>query len=942
MKEGLHFIPFLQVKCFLIILLLTLVAKNAHAQPYVKINSFSINEGLASNHIYDIIEDNKGFLWITTDNGVSRFDGKYFQNFSVKNGLPSNDVLQIVKEVDGTVWVNCYKQLPAYFDELNNQFIVYKNSKLLNEISGSLLLSITLPNGGVKLTAKKEQVFLSYFLHQKQSSNCIEFHLFKNEKRLDSLSFTIENGKGPITINDNKLYKITEGHHVYSLGNLTVNPVRFKVDSLSIPENIAGCKFSDHNVCIISTNNNVYIFDKINYALNYTIAIEEASNCAYVDKHKNLWIGTLDKGLICYANNGFKNVIIPVNLLSKNFLSIALNTSGEIFAGNYYGEALHFNGHNFNKYKVINQNTAWLRKIICINNKVVIVSDIGCSIGLNKFIQLTDKKNQQASLKTAIDLNDSIIIAGSIGGLISLNLNSLKSKQLNGGFDRTLSLAKINNDIIYYTGPQGLYKYSYKADSSLYIQLNINAKEAKLTLLVFAKDSTLWISTASGNILIIKNDHIIDTINNDAGLPENITCMLANKNKIWIGSKAGICIVEYLETNKKLQYKIWNVSKSDGLPSNTINDLAIYKDSIYVATENGIAIIPVNYQHPKYEIWPVLIDVQINQASVPIANSYTLQNNQNNIMLQFAGIDLSGHFKNIQYAIDNEKKFTDIIGNLLNIQLSSGKHTIFVKAIDVNKSGSSTLQIHFLIETLFYKTAWFWLLICTLLTALIFVFYNRQKLATQKITFQHQLDLEQQRNRITADLHDDIGASLSSLQLNSAIANKLMHKDVRQARLILDKIEIQSKNLADKIGDIIWSMKPGKDEFMTISSRIKNFVTDILSATNINYAVQVDKELDTVIKDIVTRKNIVFITKEALNNAVKYSQATHISIRIKLTANNIDLSIIDNGIGFTCDTRTGNGIANMQKRAQEISGIFKIISTPQAGSTITVLIPLIP
>ncbi|RZL21635.1 MAG: hypothetical protein EOO96_24245, partial [Pedobacter sp.] len=106
---------------------------------YVKLNTFTTDHGLPSNHVYDIVEDNTGFLWIATDNGVCRFDGKYFQKFSTKDGLPANDVLQVIKEKNGTIWLNCYKQPPAYFDEKSNKFVVIGNSKKLTEISKSLL-----------------------------------------------------------------------------------------------------------------------------------------------------------------------------------------------------------------------------------------------------------------------------------------------------------------------------------------------------------------------------------------------------------------------------------------------------------------------------------------------------------------------------------------------------------------------------------------------------------------------------------------------------------------------------------------------------------------------------------------------------------------------------------------------------------------------------------
>ncbi|MDD5152106.1 MAG: two-component regulator propeller domain-containing protein, partial [Flavobacterium sp.] len=99
------------------------IGTNVFAQSYNKISTFSTNEGLPSNHIYDIVEDNNGFLWIATNNGIARFDGKYFYNYTVKNGLPSNDVLQVIKEKNGTIWVNCYNEVPSYFDEINNQFV---------------------------------------------------------------------------------------------------------------------------------------------------------------------------------------------------------------------------------------------------------------------------------------------------------------------------------------------------------------------------------------------------------------------------------------------------------------------------------------------------------------------------------------------------------------------------------------------------------------------------------------------------------------------------------------------------------------------------------------------------------------------------------------------------------------------------------------------------
>ena len=144
------------------------------------------------------------------------------------------------------------------------------------------------------------------------------------------------------------------------------------------------------------------------------------------------------------------------------------------------------------------------------------------------------------------------------------------------------------------------------------------------------------------------------------------------------------------------------------------------------------------------------------------------------------------------------------------------------------------------------------------------------------------------------------------------------------------------------MGDIIWSMKPGKEESMPMSSRIKNFANDILSATNIDYTIQIDKEADTLIQDITARKNIVFITKEAINNAVKYSGASDIYIELKIIQNMLSLTITDNGIGFNDTFTSGNGIANIKKRAKEIKGTITISSILNKGTTINAQIPVIP
>nr|WP_199158990.1 two-component regulator propeller domain-containing protein [Pedobacter sp. ASV2] len=941
------------------------------AQFYVKRNTFTTNEGLPSNHIYDIVEDNKGFLWIATDNGVSRFDGKYFQNFGVKNGLPSNDVLQIFKDGDGNVWANSYKQLPAYFDEINGSFVTIKGNPCLNAISKTLLGSTDLIDGSIKfynqmgyvifknkkitdyqykskvndkLIINGKQIELRYQSGVINNAAYNKNYIYSKNKLLDSIVIKSNYNFTRRYVYHNDIFQFTVKNRIYKTSNIRLSPFSYQVDSVTTPENVAWFKFSDQSMTLVSPKGNVYVYTKKNFTPISQLKNNINANCAYVDKFKNIWVGTLDGGLTYYGKNITRNISLPPNYIKPNFLSITIDNKNQIFAGNYYGQVLTINNNHLNKYENHKRESpAWVRKIISIGNKTVVVNDMGYSINFKPDEDIFTADNKIVLLKTAVAVNDSVVVFGTITGLLALNLNTGKTKKLNSDNDRALALVMANDKFIYYIGTKGLFKYDLTNNTSAFIPLSSSFKNENLSVLTFAKDNTLWASSLSGNLLVFKNDKIVATIKGNASLPENITCMQAFQNKIWIGGKKGIAVLDYKFYGNKFNYSINNISKTDGLLSNTINDLAIKNDSIYVATENGISIIPANYQNPRFEISPALTNVKINQINTPIAQNYILESNQNNITLQFAGIEISGHFKAIQYSLDGQKNWNSLEGNILNIQLNSGSHTIFIRAIDVNNQISKqTLKINFFIKTPFYKALWFWLFIAILITGAIFWWVNRRKLLKQRTIFEQQLALELQRKKITADLHDDIGATLSSLQLNSAVANQMINTDIKQAKKILNKIEDQSKNLADKIGDIIWSMKPGKDEFMTISSRIKNFANDILSATNINYKILIDPEVNKRIQDITTRKNIVLITKEAINNVVKYSNSSEVLISLKIKDNQASLIIQDDGIGFNPCEKRGNGLANMRKRTEELNGTFAITSAIKSGTSISVIIPLVP
>ena len=446
-----------------------------------------------------------------------------------------------------------------------------------------------------------------------------------------------------------------------------------------------------------------------------------------------------------------------------------------------------------------------------------------------------------------------------------------------------------------------------------------------------------WLGTNQGIYLLDKNFETIKKFDANNGLAGTYIygLLLDNDGNVFCSHQRGLSSI-----NAKT-FQVINFDKNDGIQDWDFNNRSFYKaidGTMYFGGVNGFnyfkpPLKPFSFYKPEVYIDEILINDEtfcLNKNHNFI-KKLELNFNQNNISIKAIVKDLANanslqliyRFKEIdkkwKYLKNSSPiEFNNLAPNNYTLQLGYyDKYTnkeIYQKTLIIN------------ICAPFYSKFWFWSLVTIFISALIFWYINNRKVARKQIILHEQLMLEQQRNRITADLHDDIGATLSSLQINSSVANQLINKNPVEAQKVLEKIEIQSQNLADKIGDIIWSMKPGKDEFMTMSSRIKNFANEILGSTDINFKIKIDKNIDTIITDITTRKNIVLIIKEAINNVAKYSQATDLKVLLSMNSNILQIEIIDNGIGFDVNKISGNGISNMKKRILEINGKFIIIS----------------
>lgn len=205
-----------------------------------------------------------------------------------------------------------------------------------------------------------------------------------------------------------------------------------------------------------------------------------------------------------------------------------------------------------------------------------------------------------------------------------------------------------------------------------------------------------------------------------------------------------------------------------------------------------------------------------------------------------------------------------------------------------------------------------------------------------------QQDLLDERFRISQDLHDEVGATLSGIAMYSHLSkDQLKNEQLLQAKNSLNIIQESASEMVNKLNDIVWLTNPDQDEMKKLLHRLEEYAFQMTAVKNI----QLNSDFSSLEKGFSlnseTRRNIYLIFKEAINNAVKYSDASIISLHAEMTNESIVLSISDNGKGFdSANVKQGNGLKNIYSRAEELNASCLITGGPGNGTSIRLSLKL--
>lgn len=219
---------------------------------------------------------------------------------------------------------------------------------------------------------------------------------------------------------------------------------------------------------------------------------------------------------------------------------------------------------------------------------------------------------------------------------------------------------------------------------------------------------------------------------------------------------------------------------------------------------------------------------------------------------------------------------------------------------------------------------------------------EKETLKAQNLLKEYEKELavykaqQEERQRISTDMHDELGAGMTAIRLMSEIARNKMKESTP---VEIEKISHSADDVLNKMNAIIWSMNSGNDTLDNLVSYIRSYAIEYFDSTPIACKVHVPEQMAE--KELAgdKRRNIFLSVKETLNNILKHSGGTEAIIEIT-TGTSLHIRISDNGKGIDLDNlrQFGNGLKNMARRMEGIGGTYRIEN--QGGTVTTLDLPL--
>ncbi|RZK38659.1 MAG: diguanylate cyclase [Pedobacter sp.] len=969
---------------WIILVALFFCAPSTNAQT-LYLPHYTTKDGLPSNNCYYTLQDKKGYIWIATDAGVSRFDGADFENFSVDDGLPDNQILQLREDSKGRIW----------FLALNGQLSYYYNGKIYNAENEPKLKLLKLnavvvsffedskgriwfgTNKNIIACWNEESIlrytspnlqkqFLNAFIHEDSKNNIWAYSS-------QALHVFIE--RDFVLVNDSVVplsYKTSLNQGNKSMYFLGKNGLNLKTDftvKLVLPvakellANSPGYMYLNEKELWLSNNSGVYIlgFDGSSRHILKGIDVNQVTR----DRNRNMWFTTKNGiyrlpdekervHILSKADGLSSDAIKSITKDDQNRLWLGLN-EGKIDRLNLSDRRVQSidipNKKLYNNIKQLVLDTSHKAMYFSsdyglgrIENIHSLLPKISYLTEANKSFFVVKNFSLDRGNKLALSLSSGVVILED--RIQKLSFNSLQYReQLDYFKERSYRVYFDKKDQLWFSDLNGLSTFGNGILNKHYEQIPLlthrinDIKEMPNNLLALATDGY--------GILFMKDNKIIKHLTRDEGLKNNIINKLFVKNGyLWAISNNGVNRIAFRNNSATIN----SFDYANDLLSDDLNDLYIDDHTAYFATNNGLVYFDHNLTSQLKTVPKVYISsVSHNKTPIDLSFSrFSFTPGDHNIVINYSTIDFKNRHVMYRYRLKGDSKWIETKNKRLEFSsLETGNYVFEVSAKSQDNQWGEPAKIFFELKKYFWQTWWFLSILVICGASLLYLITanitkkQKDKEQEQLLLKNKTLMLEQRALQAMMNPHFVFNV-MNSIQhyiniSNTSSANKVL---TGFAKLIRKNLEICTKsyvNLDEEIDYLNLYLSLEKNRF---GDRLK-------------YQLRVDPKIDKEDSFVPSMLLQPFIENAIWHGIMPQEEGGEVDVNIGLNDDGyLEINIIDNGIGIDNslkEKKSGHQSKGMDLTQERINILNKIEAKPihlrikqngESGTTVTILVPL--
>lgn len=889
-------------------------------KPYIQ---YTMKDGLPSNEVYDVIQDSIGYLWLTTDNGLCRFDGYEFKTYGIEKGLNDRVVFDMQLDTFGRIWMNSINGKIFYYspelDSIIDDPFINSKKNVVTGIKPSYYFDNKFNRLHVGHQINRILNYTEYDLTNKKIESKYPYFAWISKNGFLLCSVDSYGKKLPVTTFMTKYgtpilkFKELEG------SNEVINLLNFlpfgKDHLLSTTKRVIILKKPEplilHRVRIndadVLGDSTYYICYGVDYGLrkydginNFIkdksdVILSNVSTSNFYSKNSTFWISSPTSGLYKIFNSGYDFKITNLNGIAE---AIVLQDKFYIFfKDNRVGEFKIDEG-SVSHVKNINYDVL-VNNVSVVNNKIVVRAIEGQNYIFHnsRFEKIMGREsggNKHLSgfygFNIYEDVDKNYIWGTNSSGIMKYNIRSKTWKRAIKSRVYCLLINRVKKILV--GTSSGLY--TIENDSFEDEQRHSHPYlKRRIDFMVENVDSTIVLASKNEGIYLLKNDKVkfIDLYNQfDLNY---IKGLYLHDNEVWLNTSKGI----FLMSVDHFDVKIIDIINSyDGLPDEVINDILFLKDEVFFVYSSSIIKFSYKKKHKSktHNIKPFIQSLFVNNSAYKISDTMTLTYDQNNLMLKLIALDYTqnGHLR-YQYAINGGVyKDLDQERNLNLFQLAPGRYDISFRVQNKEMEWGEPKKYLITILPPWWQTWWFYIGVGFAISFFTYLFmYNKNQIQKKEANLKEEI-----RNLEKSALQAQMNPHFIFNSLNS----------IQKFILANDK-ELASEYLSKFASLIRLNLKSSNSEWILLHDEI-NLLNLYLELEKLRFKNKFEYVVDLNIeKDLINIIQIPpMLIQPIIENAILHGIAgiekkgkITISISKNVLSQSIFVTVSDNGKGFS-------------------------------------------